>query len=297
MKLIRLHANLKKKKALSVVDDLIVWALANHLDIQMDPQVAEILDKPQYSAPLDRSDAADFAVVVGGDGTLLSAARAMAPLGIPMLGVHLGGLGFLAESLPEEAETVLQQVLDGDYTLDERVMLEACLIRENQIVQKICALNEITVARGRVPRVLHMRLDIEGSYVTTHSADGLIFATPTGSTAYNLGARGPIVDPRLNVIIITPIAPYSLNAPPLVVDADQKLRVSFVNRHGEPMVLAADGQNVLDLLPAEEVIIQKAPYKAKLITLDPQSFYKKLGTQLGWGHPFTRKTFTEPSEG
>jgi NAD+ kinase len=213
-----------------------------------------------------------------------------------MFGVHLGRFGFLTETIPDQAIEAIEEILAGHYYLEERVMLQATVVRHGNEIKQLTGLNEITVARGMMPRLIQIKLFIGDYYVTTHTADGMIFATPTGSTAYNLAAGGPLLDPKLPVIAMTTIAPHSLSAPPLVVNADEKIKLLLLGKPEEQIIMASDGQITFEVHPGDEIYLSRTPYHAKLITLDSNTFYRKLRTQLGWGRPFSRKSEQEPCE-
>ncbi len=286
-------ANTRKPEALKILAELADWATERGWVAVIEQDAATMLGRPTGDMGLGQPEEAGFAVIIGGDGTLLWSARRLAPRGLPMLGIHTGGFGFLTETVPKEARKAIEHVVAGKYHIEERLMLRASVIRDDKEIESLVGLNEIAITRGPLPRLVRAKLSLNGRYVATHAADGLIFATPTGSTAYNLAAGGPLVEPGLALIIITPIAPHSLNAPPLVVSAQETAEVTFLNPPDDQIMLAADGQVTLELHRDDRVIIQRAPFNARLIVLDSASFYRKLRTQLGWGHPFTPKASAE----
>lgn len=224
-------------------------------------------------------------VVLGGDGTILRAARAAAPHGLPILGVNLGGFGFLAEVGDRKVGDALVRLLEGDYRLDERMMLQAQVLRQGRPVKESLALNDFVVTKSGYARLLHLRTEVNGEHLATLLADGLIVATPTGSTAYSLSAGGPIVHPDVDVIVLTPIAAHTLNARAVVVSGSDviQIRVQPVGAPPPPAVLTVDGQEGFSLDPDDEVRVERSPHSARLIRLGREGFYSRLRAKLSWG--------------
>ncbi len=227
----------------------------------------------------------DVLVVLGGDGTILRAARAAAPHGIPILGVNLGGFGFLAEVSDRKVGEALTRLLEGDYRLDERMMLRAQILRRDQPTRECIALNDFVVTKSGYARLLRVRTEVNGEHLATHLADGLIVATPTGSTAYSLSAGGPIVHPDVDVIVLTPICAHTLNARAVVVSGSDviRIRVHPVGAPPPPAVLTVDGQEGFPLEPDDEVRVERSPHPARLIRLGGDGFYSRLRAKLSWG--------------
>jgi NAD+ kinase len=228
---------------------------------------------------------ADLIVSLGGDGTLLSAARLAAPLGRPVLGINLGGFGFLA-ALPQAGLLDhLTRVMEGDLILQSRMMLQAEVQRGGATVATFTALNDIVLARGAISRLFRLTTSISGEPVSTFPADGMIVSTPTGSTGYALSAGGPVLDPELRAFIITPICAHTLSARTLVTPADHPITLSLPAGNAEDVHLTADGQEGMSLQAGDCVEITEAPFSARLITLPGETFYAKLRDKLGWGGP------------
>ena len=227
---------------------------------------------------------ADVVIVLGGDGTILAASRECAPNGTPILPVHLGRFGFLTEVAPELFTEALDRLLAGDYKIEERMMIAGVSEQEQSGEStSVYALNEIAVAHGPLSRVLHLRLLVNGRYVTTYAADGIIIATPTGSTAYSLSAGGPLVHPDLQTLLVTPICPHTLTARTLLVPPDHEVSV-MVERDPEDTVrVTVDGQLGFPLQPGDKIKVRRSPYPARLITVGGADFYDKLQTKLRWG--------------
>ncbi len=224
-------------------------------------------------------------VVLGGDGTILRAARAAAPHGLPILGVNLGGFGFLAEVGDRKVGEALIRLLEGDYQLDERMMLQAQVLRHGRPVKESLALNDFVVTKSGYARLLRLRTEVNGEHLATYLADGLIVATPTGSTAYSLSAGGPIVHPDVDVIVLTPISAHTLNARAVVVSGSDviQIRVQPVGAPPPPAVLTVDGQEGFPLDPDDEVRVERSPHSARLIRLGRDGFYSRLRAKLSWG--------------
>lgn len=194
-------------------------------------------------------------IVLGGDGTTLAVARWAAPLGIPIFGVNLGRVGFLSESTPEAWQEELRQVLEGDYWLERRLMLEAKIWRDGQQLTAMAALNDVVVSRSRQVRVVRFHLYVDGDRVTTYTADGLVIATPTGSTAYSMAAGGPLLPPQLQNYLVIPVAPHLSFERPVVLHQEAVVKVQVETEHGA--VATADGQEAASLQDGDEVVIAK----------------------------------------
>ncbi len=223
----------------------------------------------------------DCLVTLGGDGTIVRAVRAVAAAGVPILGVNLGRLGFLAEVEPEQIEPALAAVLRGEYHLERRMMLRSTLRRAEQVIAETEAINDVVVARGNVSRTVQVAVDVDGHYVMTQTADGLIVSTPTGSTAYCLSAGGPIVAPDLNCITLTPIAAHLAVAHAIVIPAHRHLRLKLLK--GQGAMLTVDGQVDIPLQPGDEVSSTASPNTAQFIRFGGDGyFYETILRRLRW---------------
>lgn len=226
----------------------------------------------------------DALIVLGGDGTLLAASRYAAPKGIPLLSVRFGGFGFLAEAEPDELEDAVERLVRGDFSIQERIMLYAELVRGSATTASSLALNDIVVTRGPLSRVVQVRTEVRAGYLATYSGDGVIVSSPTGSTAYSLSAGGPLVDPSVPVILVTPICPHSLNARSVVLSDEEEV-VMTVESSDEAM-MTADGQVGVPLEQDDRILVRRADVKAKLVTFGLKTFYDHLQTRLRWGDTF-----------
>jgi len=222
-----------------------------------------------------------LAIVIGGDGTLISVARFYANFDVPVFGINLGRLGFLAQLNLDEIETGIQKLLNGEYRIDERLML-SCFDDENNF--NFNALNDIVIKGGNLARTERLFLYINDELVSDYLADGVIISTPTGSTAYTLSAGGPIINPAVDVLVIVPICPHCLGARPLVVSTAEKISVK-IEEDGNDIYVTADGQKNFQISKETLVKITKNPKKAKLVFLtnNEKSFYSVLKEKLNWG--------------
>lgn len=225
---------------------------------------------------------ADLLLVLGGDGTILAASREAAPRGIPILPVNLGGLGFLTSFTLEELYPALEDVLDGRETVTERVLLlvERTRNGEKHAAQRV--LNEAVVHKGTLARMIELELHIDGGFVCCYRADGLIVATPTGSTAYTLSAGGPIVHPAVESILITPICPHTLSDRPVVVPDTSKIELRL-SAHPDSVFLTLDGQIGVPLQAGDHVCITRAAERLKLIHPPNKTYFEILRNKLKWG--------------
>lgn len=224
---------------------------------------------------------ADLLVVFGGDGTILRAARLAATRGVPILGVNMGGFGFLAEVSTTGFAAALPALLAGRYHLDERMMLQADVERHDA-PQSLLALNDIVVTKRGIARVLWLRVSVNGEHLASYPADGVIVATPTGSTAYSLSAGGPILDPRVQALVITPICPHTFNSRAVVVAGDDEVAVEVTSPDPEA-TLTVDGRVGVTLTAVRRVSVRRAVQRTRFIRLGDSTFYGILRTKLAWG--------------
>lgn len=221
---------------------------------------------------------AALVAVLGGDGTLLRAAKRLAPLGVPLLGINTGRLGFLTELEAGDIPAALDDLLAGRYLVEERMMLTARVLRDGQEIFAADGLNDAVIGRGPLARMVHFTAQVGGVPVADYAADGVIVATPTGSTAYSLSAGGPIVHPELAALLITPICPHTFNARSLVVPAGEAVTIRV---HNPPEVLlSVDGQVSCRFAPGDTVEVRRAPAVARLVRRTPFRFYDVLRRKL-----------------
>jgi len=217
-------------------------------------------------------------LALGGDGTFLRAARCVAPFRVPVLGINMGTLGFLTEVEVSEIEEAMEKLFQGKYWLEERMMLEAKIKRNEEIIETFLGLNDVVINKGPLARMNTLKIYVDKEYVTTYKADGVIFSSPTGSTAYSLSAGGPIVYPEIEVIILTPICPHTLDARPIVLPPDKTVCVKIINQ-AESM-LTIDGQSGFKLKRNDEITIAKAPYYVSMIRIKEKRFFTILREKI-----------------
>jgi NAD+ kinase len=237
-----------------------------------------------FLAPAALPEQCDIVVALGGDGTILRAAALVGAAQTPILGVNLGRLGFLAGAAPEELEESIELLQAGLYVVEDRMCLEAKIGG-----RKVSALNEVVVERGVQSRLVHVKTWVSDAPVSAFHGNGVVLATPTGSTGYNLSAGGPVVDPSLHAIIATPICAHTLSLRPVVIPADRSVTVQVDAEHTD-ITVAADGRTVSPLAPGKRIEIRKAPYSARLINLKGDSFYGLLRRKLDWSLDVRRPT-------
>ncbi len=230
---------------------------------------------------------ADAVISLGGDGTFLAVARQAADRGTPVLGVDLGSFGFLADEPLETVVSRLDDLMAGDYAVEERMMLEARIMESGTGEARFLALNDIVVGRGATAGIVRLRCEIDGHLLAVYPGDGVIFATPTGSTAYCLSAGGPIVEPAVECFLIVAICPHTLYSRPLVIDARREvvLRRELQPRRELDVSVIADGHDMARLSENGRVVIRRADVRAKVIHLTERSFFERLREKLNWGAP------------
>lgn len=220
-------------------------------------------------------------VVLGGDGSILRAARFAVPYSTPIFGVNMGRVGFLSEATPEEWQQKLEMVMAGEYWIESRFLLHANLIRDGDLVESYMALNDFVVGRGTQARVVRMRLSVDGDEITTYTADALIAATPTGSTAYSMAAGGPLLPPQIKNFLLIPVAPYLSLDRAVVLHQEAEALIHVTTDHGA--TLTVDGQDAIELFDGDDIVIHKHEHEARFIRVGPSSyFYRRLLKRLGF---------------
>jgi NAD+ kinase len=240
---------------------------------------------PDFQAEIDEPELpadTDAVVVLGGDGTFLSVARAVRDRPIPVVGVNLGGLGFLTEIAHESCFSELGEILEGRYEIEERMRLQISLWREGREVFSQTVLNDAVVNKGALARIVNFHTSIDGRYLTHYRADGIIVATPTGSTAYNLSAGGPIVYPTARDVIVTPICSFTLTTRPIILPGSARIELALDDK-AQDVALTCDGQIGRKLLPQDRILITAAPAPLRLIKSPSMDYFDILRTKLKWG--------------
>lgn len=267
----------------AVVPRLMEWLKARKLDVFYDDETATCIRADDHQRHRQELPSiSDLLIVLGGDGTLLAAARAAAGRRVPILPVNLGGLGFLTSVTLEELYPLLEIVLKRQHQTSERVMLQAEVVRGGKKIETQRALNDAVLSKGAVSRMIDLDLHIDGDFVSKYKADGLIVSTPTGSTAYSLSAGGPIIYPLVTAFVITPICPHTLSDRPLVVPDTAVIEIECL-AEGEGAHLTLDGQIGIELKRADRVRVTKAPETVFLVRAPSKTYYEVLRNKLGWG--------------
>jgi NAD+ kinase len=272
-----------KEELSRILPELVEWLRAHGMEPRLDREGALHTD----AAPaVDRAEMVawkpDLVIVLGGDGTLLAAARVFAASGTPILSVNLGYLGFLTEIKLGDLYSTLESWCAGCHELDERAMLHAALWRDGSQYSCYEALNEVVVSKGDIARMGEFAVELDGKSVARFRADGVIVSTPTGSTAYTLAANGPILTPDVDALVVTPICPHLLTLRPIVVRGDANLKVKVV---GIPnlALLTVDGQQAVELRLGDELRCHRSQYTVKLVRINESGFFEALRSKLSWG--------------
>jgi NAD+ kinase len=281
MQKIGIIAKGNKPEAVQVVKELVGWLTDHKVECFIEPEMAQSVSNPS----LDKEKmplAVDMVVVLGGDGTLLAAARTLQKRRVPLLGVNLGGLGFLTEITLNELYPMLEQILRGNYKTDERMLLEVRVWRKEQVIDEFTVLNDVVINKGALARIIELETSVDQAYLTTFRADGLIISTPTGSTGYSLSAGGPIVYPSLQSIIITPICPHNLTNRPIIVPKEAVITVTLCSGDAE-VFLTLDGQVGFNMKLQDRMEVKKGEGCISLIKSPSRGYFEVLRAKLMWG--------------
>ena len=283
MERIGIVAKIKEdQKVLKTLRDLIQWLSARQIQPILDVEIGNRVGHP-HCLPKDELPAAtQMLVVLGGDGTLLSVARLIKGRDVAILGVNLGGLGFLSEVTTEEMLPVLEQVLAGDYRVERRMMLKAQVLRGGTRISEESLLNDVVINKSALARILTLEVRVNGNYLTTFEADGLILSTPTGSTAYSMAAGGPIIYPSLASILLTPICPHTLTNRPIILPVESTVEVTLRSQQRDAFV-TLDGQLGFPFLENDVAKIQKSEYSVPLVKSPFTDYFEVLRRKLKWG--------------
>jgi NAD+ kinase len=236
----------------------------------------------EYSSREDLGGCVELVVVVGGDGSVLGAARSVASTGVPLVGVNRGRLGFLTDLPPDDIEPALDEVLAGQYEAEERFLIEAGVSRNGKEVSRRPALNDVIIHPGHTAQMIELEVSVEGRLVYNLRADGLIVSTPTGSTAYALSGGGPILHPELDALVLVPMFPHSLSSRPIVVPGDNQVEIRVSELNEVYIQISCDGQNHLPTLPGDVIRIGKRREKLKMLHPLKHNFYEICQKKLGW---------------
>ena len=273
--------------------DEAITAISQHLQqkgiqVLLDEKISDkISNKTLTSASrATLGEECDLVIVVGGDGTMLSAARALCDYGVPLVGVNLGRLGFLADVSPDEFREKIDEILAGHYEVEERFLLEATVVRQGEVISRGTALNDVVVHKWLVAHMIETETYINGHFVHTHRSDGIITATPTGSTAYALSGGGPIIQPGLEALVIVPICPHTLSNRPIAVKSSSKVRIILCETGRYKGQVTCDGQFLHELEIGDEVQIERKEKRLQLLHPKDHNYYHILRAKLHWAeHP------------
>ena len=272
----------RKKGAALAVAKGIIDRYGSSVRIALDEDSASSLGHKGAFELEHVADGADLIVVLGGDGTLLSVARQIRGAGVPILGVNLGGLGFLTEISLEELPDMLPRVLAGDYETSTRSMLDVTVRRQDEEVFTLSLLNDAVMAKDALARIISIETYVDNDYLTTFRGDGLIVSTPTGSTGYSLAAGGPVLYPSLEHAVLTPICPHTLTNRPIILPKEMTIRAKLLSPD-EKVILTLDGQVGLPLRYLDEVVMKKSAFSVSLIKSATNGYFEVLRTKLKWG--------------
>lgn len=282
MKLVGIFVKRHHQDAVRVAGEVAAWLTGRGITVLAEEALATELPDALSCPAAEIPTQADLLIVLGGDGTLLSVARLVGDRRTPILGINLGSLGFLTEVTRDEIVPVLTKLLAGELTVSERLRLDVAIRREGTDVARYRVLNDLVINKGALARIIDMEAWVDDTYLTTFKADGLIVATPTGSTAYNLAAGGPIISPALNCLVISPICPHMLTNRPIIVSGEALIRIE-VKFQNEEVALTADGQIGMPLHGGDVVEIRRSAHPTLLVLSPTKDYFQILRTKLKWG--------------
>ena len=289
IKTVGIMLNPNKKDIFEKVLSIIDWLEKRKVKVLVLREIGEGFPPRVLVSIEEIREKAQLIISLGGDGTLFRTARDFSPYQIPLLGINLGGLGFLTEVPISKFEEGLEKVLSGNYKIEKRLMLQTSVYRKGKLVKSSISLNDVVIGKSYLPRIINFKTFVSDELVTTYSADGLIISTPTGSTAYSLSAGGPVVDPKLEVVILSPICAHTLAVRPLIISSEETVKITL-EPPAKEILLAIDGQIGFPLREKDTVEIKKAPYQVRLIRIKERAFFKILRAKLGWsGVSYTKK--------
>lgn len=259
------------------------WLKGHQYHVLVESSIAEQLKLPRGMSLDEIGQQADLVIVIGGDGNMLGIARQLAKYRVPLIGINRGNLGFLTDIAPQTAFEQLYNCLErGEFVIEERFLLEAQIERNGKIIATNNALNEVVIHASQIVKTIEFEVFIDGKFAFSQRSDGLIIATPTGSTAYSLSAGGPILTPNLNAIALVSMYPHSLSARPLVIDGNSHISLRFAQYNLPDLQISCDSQIYLPFTPEDRVIVKKSSDTLHLLHLSDYNYFTVLGSKLGW---------------
>ncbi len=280
---VAIFAKMHNPRCQVVANDLVCWLEQRGCLPLVDAHLARHIGYAKGLSHEEIREQAELVVVLGGDGTLISAARLFSGKNIPILGVNLGSLGFLTEITLEELYPRLEKCLQGDPRVSERMMLEVTVCREGKELDRCHVLNDMVINKGALARIVDLETKVNRHFLTTYKADGLIVSTPTGSTGYSMSAGGPIIHPLVSCIAITPICPHTLTNRPIVVPDDSIISITVISTFDEMVYLTLDGQVGFELQEGDSVEVRRALKTTALVMSRSRDYFEILRTKLKWG--------------
>lgn len=265
-----------------ILKDLVSWLRARQKDVVLDGQTAALIGEHAAYQKTQIASLSDMVLVLGGDGTMLNAARLVEERAVPILGVNMGGLGFLTEVSLDQLYPTLEKVFAQEFYVEQRLMLRAQIHRHGEHVAKATVLNDVVISKGTLARMIEIQISIDGRFVTSLRGDGLIISTPTGSTAYSLSAGGPIINPSVQALILTPICPHTLTHRPLLIPNSAALEVTLTSKD-EGAMATFDGQVGVAITQGDTVVIGASEHRTHLIRFPDRTYYDVLRRKLKWG--------------
>jgi len=281
MKRIGIICKIGRPAVAEILKDLLPWLRQKNYETYVDLETATILNIEGYQRS-EIPSLVDVIIVLGGDGTMLGVCRLVKDKGVPILGVNIGGLGFITEVSADKLYETMEKMFSGECLIEERVMLTANIFRQGERIAEYSVLNDVVVNKAALARIIDFDTYVNNSYVTTFRSDGLIISTPTGSTAYSLSAGGPILYPTLNCIVLTPICSFTLTNRPIVLPDNVLIRV-VIKSMAERVYLTLDGQVGFSLQQHDVVEVVRAPFKTKLLIPKERDYFQVLREKLKWG--------------
>jgi NAD+ kinase len=287
---IGLIGHLNNAQAVHSIERLMHFLQREHIKVVLETRTAGLITCPtllesiHQVVDIDSLGAlCDLVIVIGGDGSLLRGARAVATHNVPLLGINRGRLGFLTDIIPEEVEIKVGEVLAGQFTRDPRFLLDMAVMRDGEVVDTGTALNDVVLHPGQFIHMLEYELYIDDYFVTSQRADGMIVSTPTGSTAYSLSGGGPIMHPRLDAIVLVPMNPHTLSSRPMVVPGNSEIRIVVGTHDNALPLVTCDGQTHAEVRAGDEILIRKKTHVVELLHPLNHNFYERCRSKLGWG--------------